>query len=534
MTDFKQAKRNRKFDRWIVVSLLISLFLGLNYVIAGFKLQFDLTPKAEFSLSKQSIAQLETINFPIDIIVTLENQSKLPKIIQQFSNDLKYTLEAFERSYNKSIKVTYADINSPKKDNDILDFYKITQPNLVIVATRKLGKKIIFHYEDTEESNPYDLSSEFRSRDAKARQAIWESGFYLDWKEGLNSVLEPHFFRGEEKILKSILNLTQNGQNKRTAYFSTGHGEKSPSDVNPKKGYSEFRRIIEDKYLSVSTIDLSLTDSIPTDCNLFVIAGPRGTFQDREIALLRNFLNSKGGNLIIALDPVDDHSLVDRPALGLRPLLKEFGIRCHDMLIYDENKNNFDYFSGSYNLKTYSSENVHPIVKEIMEHGYIIEAGKCRPVESSKNNDSHFSVTEFLFSSKTSFAIANWTKREIPPLKNELLDLDGPVPVIAASEAINQISSGKKTKSKIIVVGNSDILSNSYLGKSTGNQLLARNIIDWFNDNNTAMGITPRKLTSYSISLNAKAFTELLLTLAFVPISVGLLGGLVSWLRKEL
>ena len=214
--------------------------------------------------------------------------------------------------------------------------------------------------------------------------------------------------------------------------------------------------------------------------------------------------------------------------------MKEFGIRCHDMLIYDENKNNFDYFSGSYNLKTYSSENVHPIVKEIMEHGYIIEAGKCRPVESSKNNDSHFSVTEFLFSSKTSFAIANWTKREIPPLKNELLDLDGPVPVIAASEAINQISSGKKTKSKIIVVGNSDILSNSYLGKSTGNQLLARNIIDWFNDNNTAMGITPRKLTSYSISLNAKAFTELLLTLAFVPISVGLLGGLVSWLRKEL
>ena len=100
--------------------------------------------------------------------------------------------------------------------------------------------------------------------------------------------------------------------------------------VNPQKGYSEFRRIIEDKYLSVSTIDLSLTDSIPTDCNLFVIAGPRGTFQDREIALLRNFLNSKGGNLIIALDPVDDHSLVDRPALGLRPLLKEFGIRCHD------------------------------------------------------------------------------------------------------------------------------------------------------------------------------------------------------------
>ena len=209
-------------------------------------------------------------------------------------------------------------------------------------------------------------------------------------------------------------------------------------------------------------------------------------------------------------------------------------IRCHDMLIYDENKNNFDYFSGSYNLKTYSSENVHPIVKEIMEHGYIIEAGKCRPVESSKNDDSHFSVAEFLFSSKTSFAIANWTKEKSPLLKNELLDLDGPVPVIAASEAINQISSGEKTKSKIIVVGNSDILLIPIWASQPGINYLLETLLTGLTTTMPPWVLLRGKLTSYSISLNAKAFTELLLTLAFVPISVGLLGGLVSWLRKEL
>ena len=70
----------------------------------------------------------------------------------------------------------------------------------------------------------------------------------------------------------------------------------------------------------------------------------------------------------------------------------------------------------------------------------------------------------------------------------------------SSTEAINQIFRKKQNRN---YCRGKLRHSWSYLGKSTGNQLLARNIIDWFNDNNAAMGITPRKLTSL-ISLMQK------------------------------
>ena len=156
-------------------------------------------------------------------------------------------------------------------------------------------------------------------------------------------------------------------QTKRVAYFTRGHGESSPADVNAEKGYSELRRLLEDRNLMVSNIDLSVQENIPKDAKLLIIAGPKATFLDKEVSLIRNFLNQNDGNLLVALDPTESLSVVDRPAFGLRPLLKEWGLRCHDMLVYDPTKENFDFFSGDYSLRTYSSKKTHPIVSMLAE-----------------------------------------------------------------------------------------------------------------------------------------------------------------------
>ena len=64
---------------------------------------------------------------------------------------------------------------------------------------------------------------------------------------------------------------------------------------------------------------------------------PKGTFQPQELSMIRNFINSNNGRLLICLDPIEEISMIDRPALGFRQLFKEWGIRCHDMLVYDPN-----------------------------------------------------------------------------------------------------------------------------------------------------------------------------------------------------
>ncbi len=152
-------------------------------------------------------------------------------------------------------------------------------------------KKIVFRHEDLDGVNPYDPNDSFRSEDSLARESLWESGLYGEWTETTNAVLEPKVFRGEEVITRAILEVAGKPQTKRVAYFTRGHGESSPADVNAEKRYSELRRLLEDRNLMVSNIDLGVQESIPKDAKLLIIAGPKATFLDKEVSLIRNFLN---------------------------------------------------------------------------------------------------------------------------------------------------------------------------------------------------------------------------------------------------
>jgi len=535
--DFKQAKRNRKFDHWIIISLLCSLVLGLNFLVSKVEMQVDLTPDSKYSLSRESLALLDKMQNPIDIVITLKDENRLPKIIQKLLHDLNLLLDSFEYAQSsRSIRVYRVDVDSPKAPFGLLERYKISEPNLIVVATPKGGKKTIFRYDEFDGTNPYDLSQSFRSRDAQARQAIFESGFYAEWKESGRGLLEPTKFRGEATIMKSILELASKPDQRRVAYFTRGHGEKSPADVSVEKGYSEFRTMLEDRNLDVSTIDLSLMNTLPEDAKLVIIADPKGTFQDKEISMLRKFLNHENGRILVAIDPVEEISMLDRPAFGLRPLLKEWGIRCHDMIIHDPARENFDIFSGSYSLRTYSKDQSHPMVKQLMAQEMSIQTDQSRPVEIERKQDGDFLLNELIYSSKTSWALSKWREREKPLKKNALLDLDGPVPVIAISQKRKRPNYQRfdTNEGKLAVIGCSGILANQFLKKYSSNQLLGQNLINWLKGSEELLDIPPKTLNEFNISMTTSEFEQWLYSLAIVPASFALLGIFVGWLRKEL
>lgn len=535
--DFKQAKRNRKFDHWIIISLLCSLVLGLNFLVSKVEMQVDLTPDSKYSLSKESLALLDKMQNPIDIVITLKDENRLPKIIQKLLHDLNLLLDSFEYAQSsRPIRVYRVDVDSPKAPFGLLERYKISEPNLIVVATPKGGKKTIFRYDEFDGTNPYDLSQSFRSRDAQARQAIFESGFYAEWKESGRGLLEPTKFRGEATIMKAILELTSKPDQRRVAYFTRGHGEKSPADVSVEKGYSEFRTMLEDRNLDVSTIDLSLMNTLPEDAKFVIIADPKGTFQDKEISMLRKFLNQENGRILVAIDPVEEISMLDRPAFGLRPLLKEWGIRCHDMIIHDPTRENFDIFSGSYSLRTYSKDQSHPVVKQLMAQEMSIQTDQSRPVEIERKQDGDFLLNELIYSSKTSWALSKWREREKPLKKNALLDLDGPVPVIAISQKRKRPNYQRfdTNEGKLAVIGCSGILANQFLKKYSSNQLLGQNLINWLKGSEELLDIPPKSLNEFNISMTASEFEQWLYSLAIVPASIALLGIFVGWLRKEL
>ena len=110
-----------------------------------------------------------------------------------------------------------------------------------------------------------------------------------------NGILEPGKFRGEETLLKSILELSIPSRGRKVVYFTRGHGEASPEDLDPRDGNSVFRGLIEDRNIGVSTLDMGTLERMPDDALAIVISGPKAIFQDKEVAMIRNFLNRGKG-----------------------------------------------------------------------------------------------------------------------------------------------------------------------------------------------------------------------------------------------
>ena len=81
--DFKQAKRNKKWDSWITIFLLTSLLLCANFFISKINYTIDLSKDKKFSLSPDTVVRLSKISSSIDIIITIPDNNKQPKIIQK-------------------------------------------------------------------------------------------------------------------------------------------------------------------------------------------------------------------------------------------------------------------------------------------------------------------------------------------------------------------------------------------------------------------------------------------------------------------
>ena len=96
--DFKQAKRNKRIDIWISVFLLITLFVCINFFISKIKFIVDITNDSRYSLSLETITRLNKLKTPVDVIITIQQNNKLPKIVQKFVHDLNLILDSFEKT----------------------------------------------------------------------------------------------------------------------------------------------------------------------------------------------------------------------------------------------------------------------------------------------------------------------------------------------------------------------------------------------------------------------------------------------------
>ena len=537
--DFCNAGRNRRLHRWTVVILLTSLALGFNQLASRIDLKIDLTKEGRYTLSQETLAWLSKLERPADIIITIRESNNQPKIIQRLLLDLDLLLDAFARAPSSfPIRIHRVDVNARKAQKTLIEKYNLAEPNLILVATQgeeDVEKAILFRFDDQPSTDSSDPKEAFRSRESKARDAVLDSGLYDEWEDNNRNVPEPTKFRGEEVILRSLLGVTRARKGPNVVYFTSGHGEGSPSDANRDQGFSEMQKFLESRNLKVAVLPPDPNARIPENAAFVVVNSPKVPLRAQEVTRLRTFLSERQGSLLLLLDPIVDLSIDSPPAFGFRPLLKEWGLRCHDILVHDPDISKFDIFSGDYSLRTYSREKGHPVVAPLIRDGFPVYAGKCRPVERVNAPPEQIEATELIYSSRTSWGISNWRSPKPPAVQNELLDIPGPVPVVSLSEKILRPRHEVKVKGgKVAALGSSQIFANRILRSNAGNRHLLRNLIYWFLDESDILDIPPKDIISYSIKMNEQQFRDLLYSTAYIPSIVALLGLFVYWLRKDI
>ena len=328
----------------------------------------------------------------------------------------------------------------------------------------------------------------------------------------------------ENELTNSIIKLTRGGE--KVIYALTGHGEgdlEGPDEL----GYQALKESIQDQNLKVETLFLDQTAKVPTDASALLVMSPKKALLASEIAAINEYLAS-GGSAIFVTDPktTDD----------IKQIAKPLGIAVGDDIIVDQV---LALFSGP-TLGLQPMVNAygdHAITKEM--HGGTVFNTACSVRKDGTASDENI-VTELVFTGKNSWAEKNIDQifSDDPKATLEADDIRGPVSIAAAFEgavkkSAPENSQGEAKKSRVVVFGDSDFLSNVNIRNLYNNELFL-NALNWVVAQDGGVSIAARKWSRSVKVLSAEQFSQIFVLSAIVfPELLLAMGLAVWWFRKK-
>ena len=421
----------------VTILLALAILVLVNFVSARRSSRLDVSAGRQFSLSEQTEKILRNLDRDINITAfyTQDHYRRIPA---------EDTLNEYAQQSSK-IRLTFID---PTSKPGLADAYKIKQNGTV----------------------------------------VFESG---EKREDVES-----YQNEEQDFTSAILKLLATEQKK--LYFLDGHGERD-IDGYDDDSYGDLKKIIEADNYQVEKLALASQPSIPADCSLLVIAGPKKPLLPQEEEAIAEYLNA-GGKAMIMVDPAPSPSLVG--------LLREWGIEVRDDIILDGfGQTLFGDPSVPVTVK-YEFHTITDPIARVMT--FFPMARSLAPIAEARED---IEVTQLVKTSDDS-----WGELDTEALLserragyNEGRDLKGPmcmaVAVIlkqksevehAASLFIEEPSSipdqppeeTTKEKRVLVIVGDSDFATNKYLQQ--GNPDFFMNSVNWLTEEEELISIRPK------------------------------------------
>ena len=285
--------------------------------------------------------------------------------------------------------------------------------------------------------------------------------YYNKRMEHINSL-------SEQAISNALLRL--NRRDNQQVVFLSGHGERDIKG-NDNRAYATLHQQLKEMGFNLQTINL-LQQPIPDNTSLLIIAAPAHDYLDGELEQVNRFIDS-GGNLLWLADPGKLH--------GLDSLASSLGVQFHQGIIIDNNPALRQTLNIEHPAIIPVTEYFPHVVTNTIRYNTLFPLVRGISPLTNDNTVNNWQI-EALFNSTAKSWSETGGLSEQMVFDSSAGDIAGPITIAAAlhrSISAQQADSALQSKSqRAIVIGDSDFLSDTYIG-SGANLNLALNIFNW-------------------------------------------------------
>ena len=394
-------------------------------------------------------------------------------------------------------------------------------------VTQKAIAEIIARYQQVKPNfrlkllNP-DIDIEQAQRDAIVMDKPFAFVIYYDGR------MEHIASLSEQAISNALLRLNRR-QNQQVIFLS-GHGERD-IDGTDTRAYSKLKKKLQETGFNLQAINL-LQQPLPDNSKLMVIAAPVHEYLPGEIAQITQFIEN-GGNLLWLADPGE--------LQGLDVLATSMSLSLHEGLIIDNNPELRQTLNIQHPAIIPVTEYYPHIITNTIRYNTLFPLARgIRPLDDDVSNKADINKnnnwqTEALFSSPGK----SWS--ETGGLAEEMSydpaagDIAGPVTMGVAlhRQTARSHASSNMGSQRIVIIGDSDFLSDTYIGAGA-NLNLGLNIFNWLvgDDDFVSVEVKPSPDTKLELS------DTQLMVIAFgffiiIPLLLLVIGFRIWFVRKN-
>lgn len=429
-----------------VVALIVLITIVTNIIGQSIPGRLDITENKIYTLSDGTKNVLNAVDDIVNIY--LFASPDLPSQFQPRLRDAKDLLRDYETFSNGSVIVSQRTTSNAEVIQEAQS-YGIQEAQFNVIGTDEFQVKtgylgIAVTYLDKQEVIPFIQST-------------------ADLEYQLTSFINKLTTTEKPKVV-----------------FTDGHGEKTP-----QQGYALLAQQLESQFVVETTVLDQENSILPEDTDLLVVGGPNMDLDTAALEQIKAMIDA-GKAVMVLLDGtvVDQQTLSATPVTtNLTQLLQEYGVMVNQNIAYDLASNETITFGGgtfSYVLPypfwvraLANDASTSPVTARL--ESILLPWPSTITVDNQLASAHGFSV-DYLFNT-TEFAKTQQDQFSLMP--DQPLDENNLAmhPLVVALSGGTSENSAQKAR--LVVVGDSDFLSEEFLQNSPENVAVGSELIAW-------------------------------------------------------